>query len=213
MQTAPLSESSTETRAASFTYEIKRATLELHLRLESQALLSAIMMPSVSHLHYYCYLSVMKKIEEGYERDILERLPGSFVGHGQRKASELISDDLSNIRPIGLPIPAPEDYTIPGEKISVPFGLGFMYVMEGSKLGGKVIYKHIDRTLGYSKDRGAKYIADLGVDTFGLWKEFLSKFSIYVTKHHCEAEAIQGAKYAFSSIYDFFELNKLAYEI
>jgi heme oxygenase len=103
------------------------------------------------------------------------------------------------------------DYAIPGV-ISTPFALGFMYVMEGSKLGGKVIYKHINRTLGYTPDSGARFIADYGNDTFVFWKAFLSHLSNYVMENDCEEEAIQGAEFAFSSIYDFLELNRLVYE-
>jgi heme oxygenase len=152
------------------------------------------------------------KIQEAYERTIVTLLVTMFPGLEHRKASQLISDDLENIgniRPQGFVI---ENYTVPSERISIPFAMGFMYVMEGSKLGGKVIYKHIHRALGYSENCGAKFIADHGNDTFLLWKEFLFKFSTYVAQNDCEEEAIQGAEYAFSSIYDFFESNSLVYE-
>lgn len=201
----------TESKIASFIHKIKKSTADLHLRLESQALLHAIMTPSVTHLQYYYYLILMKNIEEVYEKKIVRQL-AAFADFEQRKASQLITDDLSNI---GIVAPQPvalEDYTIPGEEISTAFSLGFMYVMHGSKLGGKVIYKHIHRTLGYSENCGAKFIADYGNNTFGLWKEFLFKFSTHVTQNECEEEAIQGARYAFSSIHCYFESNKLVYE-
>jgi heme oxygenase len=203
MKTATLSKSLTiDTNAASFLHKIKQSTAALHLRLESQALFSAIMLPSVTRLHYYYYLILMKKIEDAYEKGISAPLAGTFAQFEKRKASQLISEDLNHIGNIA-----------PSEKISIPFSMGFQYVMKGSKLGGKVIYRHIYRTLGYSDKGGAKFIADSGVDTFRLWKEFLSKFSMYVIQNDCEAEAIQGAEWAFSSIHDFFELNRLAYEI
>ncbi len=214
MQTGHLSYSlALKTEAASFIHKIKQSTAELHLRLESQALLSAIMLPSVTRLQYYYYLILMKKIEEAYERDIAAPLAGTFAGLEKRKASQLILDDLNHIGDITRQSFVSTDYTIPVEKISIPFTMGFMYVMEGSKLGGKVIYKHIHRRLGYSENGGAMFIADYGADTFSLWKKFLSKFSMYVTQNDCAAEAITGAEYAFSSIHDFFELNRFAYEI
>ena len=202
-----------ETKAAAFVRTIKKSTAELHANLESQELLSAIMTPGVTNTQYCLYLVLMKKIEEAYERDIVAPLADHFPGIEQRKASKLIADDLSNIGSILPKSFTLKDFDIPAEKISKPFAMGFMYVMEGSKLGGKVIYKHIQRTLGYSAKSGAKFIADDGVDTFGLWKEFLLKFSNYATEAGCEEEAIQGAEYAFSSIRDFFELNTLAYGI
>ena len=104
-------------------------------------------------------------------------------------------------------------YSLPVKKIAAPFAWGFAYVMEGSKLGGKVIFKHIQRQLGFSENSGASFIAGDGVNTFGLWKEFLLKFSAYVTQNSCEDEAIQGAEYAFKSIYNFFEINRSLYEV
>lgn len=203
---------SSETRAASFAHDIKRSTAALHLHLESQVLLSAITAPSVTSLQYCFYLALMKKIEEAYEREILPVAAGLFEGFEMQKASQLLSDDLDSIGNISTAYLL-SDYVIPKERITLPFALGFMYVMEGSKLGGKVIYKHIHRTLGYSASNGAKFIADYGADTFGLWKVFLSTLSMYVTENDCAAEAIKGAEYAFSSIYDFFEANRATYEI
>ena len=85
--------------------------------------------------------------------------------------------------------------------------LGAMYVMEGSKLGGKVISKHIQQTLAFSESCGAKFVSNYGVNTVALWKIFLSKFSEYVVENDCEEEAIRGANGAFTSIYDYFESN------
>jgi heme oxygenase len=211
VESSPVSEA-IELKAASFLNNIKQSTADLHLRLESQALLSAIMMPSVTKLQYYYYLSLMLKIEEVYERIVVKQLVGTFPGFEQRKASLLLLEDLKNIGDIAPETFMVKDYNIAFEKISIPFALGFMYVMEGSKLGGKVIYKHIHRTLGYSANDGAKFIADTGNNTFVLWKEFLSTFSIFVAENECEEEAIQGAEYAFRSIHDFFESNRLIYE-
>ncbi|MDQ6812637.1 MAG: biliverdin-producing heme oxygenase [Bacteroidota bacterium] len=203
-----------DTKASTFTHKIKDSTAELHLRLESQALLSAIMAPVVTPLQYYYYLLFMKKIEEVYETKVLTRLADIFPELEHTKASQLISDDFYSIDGnTAAKSFVMKEYTIPDEMISIPFAWGYMYVMKGSKLGGKVIYRHIHRTLGYSDSYGAKYIADYGNNTFGFWKEFLLKFSMYVAENNCEDEAIQGAEYAFSSIYDFLETNKLVYEI
>jgi heme oxygenase len=202
----------TQSKAASLLQQVKKSTADLHSQLESQELLCALMSHSVTRLHFWYYLTLMKKIEEAYEKKVVPLLAGTFPEFEHRKASQLISDDLTHIgdmAPQGFVL---KDYTIPGERVRVPFALGFMYVMEGSKLGGKVIYKHIQRTLGYSERGGAKFIADYGNNTFVSWKDFLFKFSAYVVQNDCEEEAIRGAEYAFSSIYDFFESNRLVYE-
>lgn len=201
------------TREALFLQTIKKRTAEQHVLLESQPLLSSIMMTGVTVRQYCYYLILMKKIAEVYEANVLILLDIVFPEHTQRKMSQLIEEDLQSIGDVLPDDIISKDYTLPVEKLSVPFALGFMYVMEGSKLGGKVIFKHIHRTLGFTESRGAKYISDYGAGTVRLWKEFLTGFSGYITENNSEDVAIEGAKYAFTSIYDFFESNQLAYEI
>ncbi len=118
-----------EPKAALFIHRIKKSIADLHLRLESQALLSAIMTPFVTRLQYYYYLVLMKKIEEVYERDVVTHLAGTFPGFKHKKASQLISNNLYNISDTAPESLMMKDYTILGEKISIPFALGFMYVM------------------------------------------------------------------------------------
>lgn len=200
-------------KAALFLQTIKKSTADLHVLLESNPLLLAITMPGITLHQYYCYLILMKKIAAVYEKVIPPRLTGIFSGGEQRKASQLIAEDVECIRHVPPQTFVLKDYTLPIEQMTIPFALGFMYVMEGSKLGGKVIFKHIQRSLGFSENRGAKYLADYGVNSIALWKEFLSKFSGYVAENDCEAEAIEGARYAFKSIHDFFDSNRTVYEI
>ncbi len=187
---------------ALFLQTIKKATAQLHQLLESNSLLSTLVSPRVTIREYYCYLVLMQEIMTVYERDLL-----TLVAIKQTKATQLIANDLLNI---GYALPqsdALNKYSIPAEKIRTSFAWGYAYVMEGSKLGGKVIFKHIQRNLGFTEIFGATFLADGGANTMGLWKEFLTKFSGYVTENNNQEEAIQGAEYAFQSIYQYFELN------
>jgi heme oxygenase len=148
---------------------------------------------------------------EGYEENVLPRLGGVVNNLQQTRASTLIIEDLQYI---GYELPvdiAPANFVL-ANNMTVPYALGFMYVMEGSKLGGKVIFKHIQSTLGFSADWGARFISDYGNNTGIAWREFLTLLSTHVNDNGGEAEAIAGAKFCFSSIYEFFESNSLVYE-
>lgn len=194
-----------------FLQTLKKSTAELHALLESNSLLSTIISPHVTSQQYYCYLILMKKVAEVYEENVLPGLSVTLQGFEQTKASVLIAEDLQSIG-YGLPHGiVPTDFTLLKE-MTVPFALGFAYVMEGSKLGGKVIFKHIQRMLGFGEESGAKFIFNNGNNTGRIWKEFLSRFSQYVIESNGEEEAIQGAKYAFTSIYCFFDSNRAVYE-
>jgi heme oxygenase len=201
-----------KSKAESFQGSIKKETAGLHVMLESLPLLTAIVSPGVTDRQYYCYLVLMQKITDVYEREMLRLLPGIISMPGQTSQSKLIETDLEHIeytlpRETGI-----SDYEIPPGKLSVPFALGFMYVMEGSKLGGKVIFKHIHRHLGYTEESGAGYLAGYGADTAGHWKKFLLALSLYAVENDCEEEIIQGAMFAFSSIHGYFVINRLVYE-
>ena len=54
----------------------------------------------------------------------------------------------------------------------VPDLLGQMYVLEGSTLGGAVIARHVERTLGLSGGTGYSYFQSYGLATAARWRSF-----------------------------------------
>jgi heme oxygenase len=201
-----------KSKAASFQRSIKEETAGMHARLESLSLLTAIVSAGVTVRQYYCYLLLMKQVSEVYEREILQLLPGLISGPAPAESSGQIQSDLNHMNYTIPGEPAIPAFEIPSDKLSVPFALGFMYVMEGSKLGGRVIYKNIHRSLGYAEDSGASYLGGNGTDTAGHWKKFFFWLSLYAVENDCEEEIIQGALFAFSSIHGYFVSNRLVYE-
>lgn len=51
--------------------------------------------------------------------------------------------------------------------------LGALYVMEGSRLGGQFIARHVELTLGLEGGRGTTYFRGFGDHTGAHWKELL----------------------------------------
>ena len=203
-----LSESDINQKAATlFLQTLKSASRDGHVRLESNSLLSAMVSPFLTLRQYYSYLILMQKIIDAYERHICVK-----IGFGQGNSSFNIIEDIETIGVIPVNDALTKPYSLPSDKFSMSFALGFMYVMEGSKLGGKIIFKNIQRNFGFSEIHGAKFISDAGSDTIEHWKKFLNSFSNYIVENNTEKEAIKGAQYAFESIYDFFEVNHLFYE-
>jgi heme oxygenase len=201
-----------KSKAESFQRSIKEETAELHAMLEALPLLTAIISPGVTAHKYCCYLALMKKIAEAYETQMLPLLPGIISGPAPAASSQQIEMDLLHIDHALAHEIAIRDFEIPFHKLQVPFALGFMYVMEGSKLGGRVIFTHIHRSLGYTESSGAGYLAGYGADTSGHWKKFLLSLSRYAVENDCEEEVIEGAQFAFSSIHRYFVSNRFVYE-
>ena len=52
---------------------------------------------------------------------------------------------------------------------------GAMYVVEGSTLGGAMIARHAEWTLGLNADTGCAYFSSYGRDVGRMWNEFGAK--------------------------------------
>jgi heme oxygenase len=75
--------------------------------------------------------------------------------------------------------------------------LGTMYVMEGSKLGGKFIARHVRETLGMGSGAGSAFFRDGGRQTGLLWKEFCDVLRTRVPDRESE-QVIQSAQEMFN---------------
>jgi len=206
-------EAQEERAAYLFLDSLKRNTSGLHVQLESQSLLAVLMSTEVTRQDYYQYLVRMFSIEIEFEKKVSSRLRFLFPNSGIRSASLIIEKDINDL---GYSVDSNirvKAYHIPPEILTISFSLGFMYVIEGSKLGGKVIFKHLNQRLGISTECGGRFISDNGANTGNHWKEFLTRFSEYIIGNQGEKEAIAGARFAFESIYQYYQSNARCYAL
>jgi heme oxygenase (biliverdin-IX-beta and delta-forming) len=59
--------------------------------------------------------------------------------------------------------------------------LGCLYVMEGATLGGQVLSRHLERTLGITAESGARFFSGDGPRTGEVWKAFRTAFTGFDT--------------------------------
>ena len=76
--------------------------------------------------------------------------------------------------------------------------LGAMYVMEGSRLGGQLIARHVRKTLRLDNSRGCSFFEGSGVKTGEQWKDFVEILRVQIDDSDSE-RAILGAKKMFRS--------------
>lgn len=100
-------------------------------------------------------------------------------------------DDLGAL---DCPVPPPSSQQLdldgPAE------ALGCLYVLEGSMLGGRVIYRAIGTALGIGSDNGGRYFCGFGSDTGRAWSAFVA----VLDAHHVAADgaaALRGARKTF----------------
>jgi heme oxygenase len=86
-----------------------------------------------------------------------------------RAKTELLRTDLLalGVDPSGIPLcverPRPR---------TRPEGFGVLYVLEGATLGGQVLSRHLERTLGLGPGNGARFFHGYGSRTGEMWQSF-----------------------------------------
>jgi heme oxygenase len=76
--------------------------------------------------------------------------------------------------------------------------MGAMYVMEGSRLGGQFIARHVEKALDFAPGEGTGYFRGFGERTGPMWKDFLNHLTSEIPDSQTE-EVIVGAKKMFAT--------------
>ena len=110
--------------------------------------------------------------------------PSRLGGWRAKAIGHLIEADLADL---GLPIPPVEasDLALDGDGL-----LGVLYVLEGSSLGSRLLYKRAE-TLGFSANYGARHLAHAsGPES---WRDFLG---VLETQHELDLDEATAASLA-----------------
>ncbi|QXQ07605.1 biliverdin-producing heme oxygenase [Sphingosinicellaceae bacterium] len=103
-----------------------------------------------------------------------------------------LADDL---RALGYDVPPPSSQRL---DLDGPVeALGCLYVLEGSMLGGRVIYRTIGSALGIGSANGGRYFCGFGSGTAGAWSEFVTVLDTHAVAAD-GAAALRGARKTFA---------------
>ncbi|WP_339759185.1 biliverdin-producing heme oxygenase [Algoriphagus aquimarinus] len=189
--------------SSEFTQELRKSTAPLHEQLESLPVSQSILAPEVAIQEYLHYLDLMHDVIVAVETTVFPILSTEINTLDQRKKTSLLEKDFEV-----LGFKKQNRLKLKGfskQGISIGFAMGVLYVIEGSSLGGRVIYKHIHKVLGLEADSGAAYFSGYGERTGLLWKEFMTQLLAHEQKYHNGDEIISGANHAFDSISKHFQ--------
>ena len=185
-----------------FLENLKSDTAPMHRALEQTALSIDLMSPDVSRGQYTQYLRAMCGVIAFTESAIFP-LVERVVPHlsKRKKLPALVADiraltgagkeETTSFKPFSLPV-------------SENFALGFMYVIEGSTLGGRVILRHLQSRPFFSEHDASEFFAGYGAETGSLWKSFLAALSAHAVREGAQQEIIEGAMAGFESIRNYF---------
>jgi heme oxygenase (biliverdin-IX-beta and delta-forming) len=103
---------------------------------------------------------------------------------------------IADLADLGLE--RPEDHAPPAaEGVALPEALGWLYVVEGSNLGGAFLLKPA-KALGLSETHGARHMVDPEEGPAAVWRAFKAGLEAPVLTAAEEARVIAGAEAAFA---------------
>ena len=181
-----------------FFKQLRQETAESHQKLENNPVSKAILTPSVSVQDYQSYLAALFGVTIACEDQVFPAISHLITDLTERYKSRLIIDDLLATGLTEEEIDALPVYRF--EFSSVAEALGIMYVLEGSTLGGKILYRHIHEVLGLTPENGASYFWGYGAQTGNLWKSFISSLTQFVDRQEERDGVIGAAKKTFTII-------------
>jgi len=184
--------------------ELKQETSALHLALEAR--LRVLMS---DHISLDEYASVLRRFY-GFYKSIEARLiairdwDDSSLHLQSRLKLPLLHADLNFLSVDATAIaklPACAD--LPPLR-TVAEGLGCLYVLEGSTLGGTIIAPHLKKVLSLEENRGCSFFNSYGSDVGRMWSGFLGILSRHSEKHGDDPAVVKSACETFAAMDRWF---------
>ena len=83
--------------------------------------------------------------------------------------------------------------------------IGALYVLEGARLGGKLLARRVEAELGLTAEHGASYLNGDGADTGRRWRQFLAALEERLVSAEDLARAIAAARMTFRLVIRQYE--------
>ncbi len=197
--------------ATDFLSRLHAAFWPLHERFEAQSPLAAVAKGRCSEDHYLCCLKllygVVAPLEENISAFCLSQANGDPFYPGESAESwkrlPLLEKDLAAL---GL---SQEDIHSLPHCSNVPLvdnaaaALGFLYLLEGSRLGGKVIAHAVSKHLGLDAHCGCAYFSSNGQEAVSSWNRFKGLLATHAAPD-TEEQIIAAALNGFAAVECWF---------
>lgn len=176
---------------------LKNETKLQHSQIESTPLLSKIINSNISLEEYQLLLRKFYGYIAPCE-NLIKKMPWQYLLSQREKTQILITDLLT----LGIEKHSVEycHYLPPLKNYEQV--LGYMYVMEGSTLGGQVISKILQDTLKLTPELGAGFFYGYGKNTRNRWIEFCQILDNKIDDEQ-QNEIVMSASQTYSTLQDW----------
>jgi heme oxygenase len=172
---------------------LRQATARRHAELDTRTPLAA---PAPDLRAYHDHLRLLEAWLEPLQRWLDAYDPLLHPHIPQRDYLGLIRADLAHPALAGMPAPARTADTDWPRQASEAYRWGVSYVIEGSQLGGAVLYKRLAERLA---PHPLNYLRGEGAPS-PRWQQFIAALRGAVTTAPQIEEACRGARLAFDSL-------------
>jgi heme oxygenase len=182
-----------------FLKELRAGTAGAHDLLEQNRVSQAIINSTVTRDDYIAYLKSFYGFVKPLEEMIYPIAQSAVQNAPKRRRSHLLHADLrffgfSDEEIAALPV---YDFSHK-ENSDLATAIGTMYVMEGSTLGGQVICRQLNKSLGLQAPEGMRFFYGHGPGTGPMWKEFIGNFTAVAVESGEQKKIIAAATDTFA---------------
>jgi heme oxygenase len=203
---------------------LREGTREAHAALEALPFSLALQAGTLDHRGYVDFLRAMALLHEAVEGALDGSGDGTVaaVWHPGLRRLPALEEDLEALEgaqggdpPVGRPellaILAGEEARVQGAR-TPPFLLGWLYVLQGSVLGGRTVAGPVAKALGLGSGQGTAFLSGRGEGTPGArWREFGRRMDAALGSPRDREPALRGAVDAFRAFHGLFQALRPAF--
>lgn len=186
--------------AHDLTSRLRAETREAHSRIETNPLHRAIVEGRVTVVEYAALLEKMRAFHLQFENLVGTRPEWRHYNFDfdERRKTASLERDLAALQQPDLTAAI---IALPLESATFPFIAGYLYVLEGSTLGGQILIRLLNQQLGITPATGGVYFTSYGPAVGRKWKECQDLLErIGGSSAIAADEMIAGASDAFSRL-------------
>jgi heme oxygenase len=187
---------------------LRAETRDEHAHIEARPFFAALAAGKLSLASYVGWLHIMSAIHEAFEQQMLcaQHDLLAELWDGSLRKLPLIERDLAALPSHEPPQSAMLRAQLVTQRIrrrahDDPISLlGYLYVLEGSTLGGLVLQSQASRSLGLSASSGLAYLSSYEKATKAHWTEFSQRVNRAPLDPAAQARIVEAAREAFVGI-------------